>query len=186
VLTFVIHLPGLAPHPSETSATTEVKDTPGPIVPELKELYWSAGAFIVFALLMRFFLFPRLKKGMDARYGSIRSAHENADAARSGARGEVAEYERQLAAVKAEAAGRLDAARQTLEGERQQRIAALNAQLAERKAAAQAETDAAKAAARGQIHSAVADVATRAGELATGRRPEAAVVTKVVDEVMAR
>ncbi|OPZ01086.1 MAG: Chromosome partition protein Smc [Alphaproteobacteria bacterium ADurb.BinA305] len=48
------------------------------------------------------------------------------------------------------------------------------------------EADAAKAAVRGQIESAVADVAGRAGELATGKRPDAAVVSRVVSEVMAR
>ena len=186
MLTTVIHLPGLSPHTASAEAGVEVPAGPGPIVPEIKELAWSAGAFIVFAVLMRYFLFPRLKRGMDARYASIRGQHEQADAARSGARNEVADYERQVAAAKAEAAGRLDAARQTLETERQARIATLNAELAELRAAAQADTDAAKAAARDQIHSAVADVAARAGELATGRRPEATVVTRVVDEVMAR
>ena len=80
----------------------------------------------------------------------------------------------------------LAAARQALEAERQEQVKALNAQLAERRAAAQAETEAAKAAVRDQIHAAVADVAGRAGELATGRRPDATVVARVVNEVMAR
>ena len=185
MLTTVIHLPGLDPHPAAESGV-EVDPGPGPIQPELKELYWGAGSFIVFALLMRFFLFPRLKKGMDARYAGIRSDHEQADAERAAARSEIADYEAQLASVKAEAAVKVDAARQQLEAERQQRIGALNAQLAERRAAAQAETDAAKLAVRDQIQSAVADVAGRAGELATGRRPDDAMVNRVVGEVMAR
>jgi hypothetical protein len=58
--------------------------------------------------------------------------------------------------------------------------------LAERRAAAQAESDAARLAVRDQIQAAVADVAGRAGELATGRRPDASMVSRVVDEVMAR
>jgi len=77
----------------EESNPNECGPGPSPIIPEMKELVWGAGAFIVFALLMRFFLFPRLKKGMDARYNSIREGHENADAARSSARSEVAQYE---------------------------------------------------------------------------------------------
>ena len=48
------------------------------------------------------------------------------------------------------------------------------------------KTDAAKLAVRDQIQAAVADVAGRAGELATGRRPDASVVTRVVNEVMAK
>lgn len=184
MLTAVIHLQTLL-LPAAGDGP-EVPAGPGPIVPELKELYWGAGAFIVFALLMRFYLFPRLKKGMDARYGAIRGQHEAADQARTSARGDVAEYERQLAAVKAEALSRVDAARATVEAERQARLATVNAELADLRSAAAAENDAAKAAVRDQIHSAVADVASRAGELATGRRPDAAVVDRVVNEVMAR
>jgi F-type H+-transporting ATPase subunit b len=172
VLTTVIHLPGLAPMAVGTEAGTETRDAgPGPIEPELKELYWTAGSFIVLALAMRLFLFPRLKKSMDARYNGIRTDHEQADATRAAARAEVADYE---------------APREQLESERQEQIAALNARLAERRAAAQAESDAAKLAVRDQIHAAVADVAGRAGELATGRRPEASVLDRVVGEVMAR
>ena len=159
---------------------------PGPIVPELKELAWGAGSFIVFALLMRFVLFPKLKRGMDARYEGIRSDHDTADRERASARAEVTAYEAELAAVKAEGAARVEAARQTLEGERQTAIAELNVRLNEQRSAALAQAEAAKAAARDQIHSAVADVAGRAGELATGRRPDDAVVSRVVSEVMAR
>lgn len=184
MLTIVNHLQGLT-HLA-TEAGVEAGEGPGPIVPELKELAWGAGSFIVFAIAMRFWLFPRLKAGMEARYAGIRADHEAADAERASARAEVADYEAQLAAVKAEAAAKVDAARQTLEAERQEQLAALNARLADERAAAAAETEAAKAAVRDQIHAAVADVAGRAGELATGRVPDAAVVARVVDEVMAR
>ena len=183
MLTVVNHLQGFLLSAAESG---EIKEGPGPIVPELKELAWGAGAFIVFALLMRFVLFPKLKQGMDARYASIRNDHESADAERAAARSEVSDYEAQLAAVKAESAGKVDAARQQLEAERQEKLAVLNARLAEQRAAAQAETDAAKLAVRDQIQAAVADVAGRAGELATGRRPDAGVVTRVVNEVMAK
>lgn len=159
---------------------------PGPILPEMKELYWGGGSFVVFALLMRFVLFPKVKKGMDARYHGIRSAHESADAERSAARAEVAEYEAQLAAIKAEAARTVEAARTTLEAERQAKLAQVNAGIAERRSAAVAQAEAARAAARDQIAAAVSDVAGRAGELATGKRPSATVVERVVNEVMAR
>lgn len=157
-----------------------------PIAPEMKEIIWGFGPYVVFALLMIFVLFPKLKKGMDARYESIRSDHEQADAMRAAARAEVAEYEAQLASVKAEAAAVVDAARQQLEALRQERLAELNARLAEERAAANAQNEAARAAVRDQIQSAVADVAGRAGELATGRAPSADVVSRVVNEVMAR
>ena len=87
----VVHLHGSLVHLLTAAAEAPVSKDPGPIIPELKELYWGGGSFIVFALLMRFVLFPKVKKGMDARYQGIRSAHESADAERSAARAEVAE-----------------------------------------------------------------------------------------------
>ena len=188
----VVHLQGssafvsFAPQAEEeeTHSGTVSKD-PGPIVPEMKELAWGAGSFIVFALLMRFVLFPKVKKGMDARYNSIQAGHDTADAERSSARAEVADYEAQLAGIKAEAAKVVDAARVQLETERQGKLAEVNAGIAERKAAAAAQAEGVRTAARDQIHAAVSDVAGRAGELATGRRPADSVVNQVVSEVMA-
>jgi len=188
----VVHLQGSSVHVTiptrgvQAAGEEAVSKDPGPIVPEVKELAWGAGSFIVFALLMRFVLFPKVKTGMDARYHGIRSSHESADAERASARAEVADYESQLAAIKAEAARVVDAARATLEGERQAELARVNARIAEQRAVADAEAQAARVAARDQVHAAVADVAGRAGELATGRRPGADVVTRVVSEVMAR
>ena len=157
---------------------------PSPILPEMKELAWSGGAFLVFAILMRYFLYPRLRKGMDARYNSIREGHENADAARSGARSEVAQYEAAVVAAKVDAAKVIDAARATLETERNAKIAEANARINAKREAAQREAEAAKAAVRGQIESAVADVVTSAVEAATGKRPDSAAVSRAVTDVM--
>lgn len=192
MLSAVVHLQGssvvvdLLPAAESSEGKAEILPGPGPIVPEAKELYWGAGSFIVFALLMRFFLFPRVKKGMDARYHSIRSAHENADAERAAARAEVAEYQAEVAAITAEAARTVEAARATLEAERSARLAEVNARIAERRARAAAEADAARAAVHDQIAAAVGDVAGTAGRLATGRAPSADMVSRVVAEVMAR
>ncbi|MEI7618990.1 MAG: ATP synthase F0 subunit B [Actinomycetota bacterium] len=169
---------------SATGATVEVNPGPSPIAPELKEVAWGGGSFVVFAVLMRFVLYPRLKKGMDARYAGIRSSHEGADATRAEAKAEVAGYEAQLAGVKAEAAAHIDAARQTLETERAAKLAAVGAEIAEQRAAASAANDAARQAVQAQIESAVGDVSGRAIELAVGTKPDAAVVSRVVLEVM--
>lgn len=157
---------------------------PSPILPEMKELVWSGGAFIVFALLMRFFLYPRLRKGMDARYNSIREGHENADSARSSARSEVAQYEDAVAAAKAEAAKIVEAARETLERERQAKITEVNARIAAKRDAAQSAAESARASVRGQIESAVVEVVSSAVEAATGSRPEVGAVSRAVSDVM--
>ena len=171
--------------PSEAIESLEECDPgPSPILPEGKELAWGAGAFIVFALLMRFFLYPRLRKSMDARYDSIRNSHAEADRARAEARGEVAAYETALAEVKAEAAARIDAARATLESERSAQLAEANGRIAARREAAAAQAHAAHEAARGEIGTAVASVASRTVELATGRSPDPVAVSRTVESVM--
>jgi F-type H+-transporting ATPase subunit b len=173
------------PHSNVAAEETTEDAGPSPIAPEVKELAWGAGSFIVLFVLMRLLLFPRLKKGMDARYGKIRGDHETAESVRTAAKTEVAEYEGELAAVKAEARQKIDAARVTLESERTGALAEANARIAERRAQSMAALEASRAAAAGQIQVAVVDVSSRVTELATGRRPDPAAVTSVVASLMA-
>jgi F-type H+-transporting ATPase subunit b len=173
-----------AEEPTAAQTTAEPDDGPSPITPEKKELAWGAGAFIVFAVVMRYFLYPRLRKGMDARYAMIRSDHETAEATTAAARAEVAEYESELARVKAEAGSRIETARQQLETERAAALGRLNAEVAERRAAAQAEVDAARVAVRGQVADAVGDVVSQATHLALGHAASDDVVRRAVDAVM--
>lgn len=160
------------------------EEGPSPLAIEPKELLWGGGSFIVLALLMRFWLFPAVKKGMDARYGLIRSGHEQADAARAAARAEVAEYESALATVKAEANSRIDAARATLEAERSAKLAEVNARIATKREAAASAASAAREAVRGDVAAAAADVATRTVELSIGKAPDGAAVRAAVDAAM--
>jgi F-type H+-transporting ATPase subunit b len=160
------------------------EEGPSPIAPEMKELLWGLGAFVVFLLAMRLWLFPKVKRGMDARYGKIRGELEQADEVTAAAEREVAEYQEALAAVRAEATQRIDAARHTLDAERADKLAEVNARIAERRGAAATQAEEAKAAQREAIEAAAAAVATRAAELAMGRRPDGAEVRRVVADAM--
>jgi F-type H+-transporting ATPase subunit b len=160
------------------------EEGPSPIAPEMKELLWGLGAFVVFLLAMRLWLFPKVKRGMDARYGKIRGELEQADEVTAAAEREVAEYQEALAAVRAEATQRIDAARHTLDAERADKLAEVNARIAERRGAAATQAEEAKAAQREAIEAAAAEVATRAAELAMGRRPDGAEVRRVVADAM--
>lgn len=163
---------------------SECDPGPSPIMPEAKELYWGAGSFVVFALLMRFFLFPRLRRSMDARYQSIQDAHAESDRIRSAARSEVAEYEAALAKVREEANALVDAARVELEAERTTRMSEALDRANGRKDAASAAARAELDAARGQIGTAIAEVASRTVELAIGRSPDQVRVSQIVSDVM--
>ena len=160
------------------------EEGPSPLAIEPKELLWGGGAFLVLAVLMSLWLFPTVKKGMDARYAHIRGNHEGADAARAAARAEVAEYESALATVKAEANARIEAARQTLEAERTARLAEVNATIAARREAAAADARATREAAGGDIAAAVERVTARTLELSLGKAPDAATVQAAVANVM--
>jgi len=174
----------VAAEEGSSEATAEVEGTgPNPIAPEGKELLWGAGSFIVF-LIMRLFLFPRLKRGMDARYDGIRGDFEQADKTRESAQADVAKYEAALIEVRAEAAGRVDKARQTLDAERAAKIAEANTRIAAKRAAAESELEAARNAVRDQIAAAVAQVTERTTQLAVGKSPDASVVKNAVQQVM--
>jgi len=157
---------------------------PNPIAPEIKELAWGAGSFIVFLFFMRLFLVPKVRKGMASRYESIQADHEYASATRDGAKQDVARYESAVAEIRSEASRRLEAARQTLDKERQEKVAQVNAQIASRRAVAEAEVAAARAAAQSQIVSAVGAVTSRATQIAVGVSPDAAIVSRSVQQAM--
>lgn len=165
-------------------ATAAEGTGPNPIAPETKELAWGAGSFLVLLIVMRVFLFPRLKKAMDQRYANIRADIEGADAVKAAARNDVAEYERALAAVRTEAAARVDAARAKLDAERAEKLREVNARIAVRRSEAEAQAEAARSAVRGQISAAVSTVATTATTIAVGKAPDASVVQRAVDATM--
>lgn len=155
-----------------------------PIAPEMKEVIWGGGAFIILLVVLRVWLFPKIREGMSARYESIQEDRESADTLTAAARADVAEYEARLASVRVEARQKVDAARATLEAERAQQVAAVNARLAEKRAAVAADVEAARQAAMGDVESAVTDVVARATEIATGRAPSAAEVQDAVGSAM--
>jgi F-type H+-transporting ATPase subunit b len=155
-----------------------------PIFPEVKEIVWGFGSFIVFAVLLRYVFFPKLRKSMDARYFAIRAGHEQAEKVTDDAREAVARYDTQLATIRAEAQQRIEAARATLESERSEQLAAVNTRIAEKRAAAATQAEQARQAAQADVEAAVRAVASRAGELATGRAPDPQVVNDAVTAAM--
>lgn len=171
--------------PAQAETSTTLPD-PGPssIAPEPKELLWGLGAFVVFLVVMRLYLFPKVKQGMDARYGKIRGDHESAATIRAEAEHEVVEYQAQLTAVKAEANARIEVARQQLDAERTAKIAEVNEQIAARRAEAVAEAERARAAASGTIEAAAVDVASRVVELSIGKPPDPELVRRAVADAM--
>ena len=168
----------------ETTESEEEQDQLNPIAPEPKELIWGFGSFVVLAIALRLWLFPKLRDGMSRRYDRIEGDRERAETITASARAEVAEYDAQVASIRADAHSRVEAARATLEAERTEKLAAANERINARRAAASAEVESARAAVEPQIADAVADVSTAAGRLATGRAPSPEVVRSAVADAM--
>ena len=157
---------------------------PNPIAPEAKEFFWGAGTFLVFLFIMRVFLVPKVRKGMEVRYGAIRGGHENADATRAAAQNDAAAYEAALIEVRAEATARIDAARQTLDAERQAKVLEANARILAKRAEADGALASARAAARGEVVTAVGSVTAHAAALVLGKTADASLVKRAVDNSM--
>lgn len=184
-----VHLRADEPAATEQEGTTTaeagvVPEDPSPLAIELKELAWSFGAFLVLLLLMRFWLYPRVKGTMDARQANIDGALAEAESVKAAAQAEVADYQAALDEVRAEAQARIDAAAKQVEAERQARLAEVNAGIAERKAAAVAEVDAAKAAVASRVAEAASDVVSTAAAHVLGQSPSASTVSSAVQQAM--
>jgi F-type H+-transporting ATPase subunit b len=170
---------------TEANATTEVvKEDPSPLQVEPKELIAGLASFLVMFLLLRYVFYPKVHGAMVARTEHVTKTLAESDAIRDGAHKEVADYKADLAKVHEEAAARIDAARQTVEAERADKMAGVNSRLAERRAAAVAAADAAKASMSDQVHNAASDVASQVAHLVLGKVPNADVVKTAVTTAM--
>lgn|GEM_PF-283734 len=157
---------------------------PNPILPELREVAWGGGSFLVLFLLMRLWLYPKVKKSMDLRAAKVSGDLASAEEARASVESERASYAARIAAARAEAAAAMEAARTEVEAVRDQRVAALNAQLAQERAAAIAEIEAAQATAQASLADTVAQLATQAASKVLGRPLDVTANRVIVDEYL--
>ena len=136
-------------------------------------------------LLMR--LVPRTRgcaRGWMPATRMIRGGHEQAEQVTDAARDDVAQYEAQLAAIRAEAQQRIEAARD--DARRRARRAAGRGQRAHRRAARRRRDRRSSRPGRPPrptSRTPCGRVAARAGELATGRTPDPSVVDAAVADV---
>jgi F-type H+-transporting ATPase subunit b len=157
---------------------------PNPILPELREIVWGGGSFVVLFLLLRLWLYPAVKKSMDLRAAKVSGDLDSADQARASVEAERRSYASHLATARAQAAEAMEAARSEVEVVRAGRLADLNAELARERAVATAEIDAAKAAAQASLADTVAQLATQAASKVLGRPLDVAANRVIVDEYL--
>jgi F-type H+-transporting ATPase subunit b len=104
-----------------TTPTTAAPTGSGhnPILPAGNEIIWGSIAFVVLFVLLAKVGYPAVKKGMDARAEKIRASLDEAEKAKDEAQTVLAEYKRQLADARNEAARIIEEARQAADKIRQ-------------------------------------------------------------------
>jgi F-type H+-transporting ATPase subunit b len=167
-----------------TTTVASTKEAPNPILPVGSEMAWGLGSFLLLVLLMRVWLFPKLKKGMDARYAKTRADLDDAERIREAGAADVARYDAAIADANAEAARVLERVRQELDSDRTAKVTAANARIAERRGAAAAEVEAARRAALSSTEPIVLEIGASAAERILGVPVDRDAVRPLIAEIV--
>jgi F-type H+-transporting ATPase subunit b len=169
---------------SAEEGVEEVVDLgPNPIAPEIKELLWGGGSFLVLLIIMKF-LFPVLRKGMQDRYDKIHGDLEASETLTFDARADLSAYQAQIGEIRRQAGARLDQVRATLETERQARLAEVNAEYSVHRRNARDAAESARRAVRDDMEIAVRDVTTSAVEMILNKPADRSTVERSVAQAM--
>ena len=156
-------------------------EAPSPILPELNEIIWGGGAFLILFVLMVKKGFPAVQGAMDARADRIRADLDEADQAKLDAQSVKASYEARLADAKSEASRLIDEARGDAERVRADLVARAEADAAGIRERAAVESDAAKAQAIADLRTEVAAIALGAAERVVQSSLDAEVQGNLID-----
>ncbi len=170
-------------HDEELLAEIEKKciEAPSPIIPELNEVIWGGGAFLVLLALMLWKGFPAVKKIMDERSEKIASDLDQADQTKADAQAVKAQYEAELADAKSEASRIIEEARQqaeTLRADLQERA---EADIADMRTQAALDFDAARERAMGDLQAEVSDIVVGAAERVVEANLDAEAQTRLIE-----
>lgn len=153
--------------PTNTAVKAAVEDcnsAPNLVTPELAEIFWGGLAFLIVLVVLLKFAFPALKQAMKAREERIRSDLERAEAARTEAESELADYHRQLAEARVEAGRIIEEAREAADQVRKDLMAKADADAAEARSRAGDDIRLATERATSDLQRRVADLSIELAE----------------------
>ena len=154
----------LAAQEAGTGSTVEAAKPHNPILPATNEMVWGALSFLILFFVIAKFGYPAIKKSMDARSERIRSTIDDADRVKGEADTILADYQRQLADAKNEAARIIEEARQAADKLRQDFKTQAETEVAEIRNRAQEDIRAEAERAMAGLRSQVAEMAIGAAE----------------------
>ena len=159
----------------------EESDPPNPVLPEANEILWAAIFFVALWMLMKYTLYPKVKKTMDARAAKLNEDHDATDTAAAQLGSVQADYDRALASARADASGVIDEARARAEEYRSSVVGDVETEIAEMKAAAAADIEAARVAALDSLRPDVRTLAVGAASQVLGTRLDEGAQSAAVD-----
>ena len=157
------------------------KEAPSYIMPELKEVIWGGGAFLVLLGLMMWKGFPAVKRIMNERSEKIASDLDQADQAKSDAQAVKTQYEAELADAKSEASRIIDEARQQAESLRSDLQERAESDIADMRSQAAADLEAARERAMSDLQAEVADIVVGAAERVVEANLDAEAQTRLIE-----
>ena len=164
-----------------------VDETHNPILPEMSEFVYAAGAFLILLALMYKFAFPAVQKAMDSRTQNIRDNLDEAERTKADAQRVLEEYQLQLADAKNESARIIDEARQTAEQMRRDLMVRAEAEVNELRERSRTEIDAAQQRAIADLRAQVSELAIGAAEIVVqknlDRDTNRALVERYIEQV---
>ena len=165
-------------------------EAPSPIIPELDEIIWGGGAFLVLFIFMVWKGFPAVQGAMDARADKIAADLDAADKAMSDAAKIKSDHAAELAGAKAEASELIEQARGQADLLRADLQSRAEADVTEIRTRAQADIDSSRAQAITNLRSEVSEIAVGAAEAVIranlDRNAQSALVDAYIDEVAGR
>ena len=163
----------------------ECQEAPSPILPETNEIIWGGLAFLIILGALWKFGLPAVTKAMDARTERIRSSLDEAEKAKTDAEAVRADYQRQLAEARGEAARIVEEARQQADAVRRDltQRAEADAQDLRRRNAEQLEAE--RARVLGELRGQVAVLAVDAAERVVRANLDTEANRRLVEEYIA-
>jgi F-type H+-transporting ATPase subunit b len=165
----------------------DCQEAPSLILPETNEIIWGGAAFFILLLVMWKYALPPVRNMMKTREDRIRSDLERAEEARTEAEAELANYRRQVADARNEAARIIEEARQSADEVKRQIQSQAEADAAEIRTRAQEDirlaTDRAQAELQGRVAELSIELAEKIVERNLDRDTQLALVESYIGQV---
>jgi F-type H+-transporting ATPase subunit b len=142
----------------------DCQEAPNPLIPGVNEIIWGGAAFVILLLVLWKYALPPVRNMMKQREDRIRDDLERAEQARTEAEGELANYRRQVADARSEAARIIEEARQSADEVKRQIQSQAEADAGETRARAQEDIRLASERAQADLQGRVADLSIELAE----------------------